>query len=236
MKLPAAGLDRLLLKVGFGVYAAFTILSLLGVWGNAGGGMIFSWLTLKYLGLLALGALPLLLPSGVRTYMFVFAGLLGVLTMADSLTYSRDQIRELGNMAERALERKGEALELEYECAEEEAEVKRIEGILGGLDRDSRLKEHDKSAYESKKKEMEEDLKDAKEVLERARKSARVSDMVELVELAFEAKRMEKLKISDQNCQDLASAKAYDFFILAGAFLMLVAAILAGPASTAPRA
>jgi hypothetical protein len=233
MKLAASNLDRLLSRAGFGVYAAFTVLSLLSVWGNAGGGMIFSWLTLKYVGLLALGALPLLLPAGQRVYMYVFGGLLAVLTFSDNLTYSRDQIRDLGNMAERALERKGEALVMEYELVEEEAAVKRIEGILGGLDRDSRLKEHDKDAYESTKKEMEAELKDAKEVLERARKSVRVSDMVALVELEFEAKEMEKLKVSDQNCRDLAGAKSFDFFILAGAFLMLVASLLAPPPNRA---
>ncbi|MCU0726804.1 MAG: hypothetical protein MUE73_13620 [Planctomycetes bacterium] len=236
MKLSADGLDRLLLKVGFGVYAAFTVLSLFSVWGNAGGGMIFSWLTLKYFGLLALGALPLILPSGHRAYMFVFAGLLAVLTFSDTLTYSRDQIRDLGNLAERALEQKGERLNSEYELTEEEAEVKRIEGILGALDRDSRLKEHDKDAYENMKKKMEEELKDAKEVLERAKKSVRVSDMVALVELSFEAKRMEKEKVSDQNCRDLAGAKHFDFFILAGAFLMVVSALLAAPATPASRA
>ena len=114
--------------------------------------------------------------------------------------------------------------------------MKRIEGILGALDRDSRLKEHDKDAYENTKKKMEEELKDAKEVLERAKKSVRVSDMVALVELSFEGKRMEKEKVSDQNCRDLAGAKHFDFFILAGAFLMVVSALLAAPATPASRA
>jgi hypothetical protein len=230
-----SNIERLILRVGFGVFAGFAVLSLLTVWANAGGGMVFSWLTLKYFALILFAALPLFLPAIQKTYMFVFAALLALLAWADLLTYSRDQIRELGTMKEQALKDKVKKMQQEYDCAELGAEVKRLDGYLAAIE-EGRAKEYDKTAYENKKKELEEQEKKAKDAFDKARKEAKVADMLDIVEVAWEGRLMEELETSDKNCRDLTRAKVMDFFLLAGAFLMLVGALLGAKPSTAPPA
>lgn len=210
-----------LLYGGLGVYAVFLIFSMFSLWSNA---VIFSWITFKYLLLIALGALVVLLQGPLRrSYAVGLAALLGLLMYADQLTYHIEQVKILATTDLVAYAEKIKSWEKDLEGGSYAEEIERLRALRAGINADpTRLHKDQDKVQNDRRTAIDKEIEALQKKIDDNKQY--VSDLEDFAAYRYDAAKVrEKLDTREKN---LFWAKGFDPLILIGAFLMLVGSLV----------